>query len=101
VDPAFFGTPRARSGTVKVGYLGWVTPRTDVAILEHIAVARPDWRLLIAAPATPQAHEILRGLCAHSNVVWKTDVQKATAAAFLADLDVCLMPHVESPYSTS
>jgi glycosyltransferase involved in cell wall biosynthesis len=101
VDPAFFGTPRAPSGTVKVGYLGWVTPRTDVAILEQIAAARPEWRMLIAAPATPQAREILRGLCARPNVVWKTDVVKSTAPDFLADLDVCLMPHVESPYSTS
>ena len=101
VDPAFFGTPRASSGTVTVGYLGWVTQRTDVSILEHIAASRPEWRMLIAAPATPQAREILRGLCARPNVVWKTDVQKATAPDFLAGLDVCLMPHVDSPYSTS
>jgi glycosyltransferase involved in cell wall biosynthesis len=101
VDPAFFGTPRAPSRTVKVGYLGWVTPRTDVAIIEHIAAARPDWQMLIAAPATPQAQEKLRGLGARRNVVWKTDVDKTTAPGFLAGLDVCLMPHIDSPYSSS
>src|SRR5207244_2194235 len=60
VDPAFFGTPCVRSGTVKVGYLGWVTKRTDVAILEHIAAAKPECQVLGAAPGTVQAREHLR-----------------------------------------
>jgi glycosyltransferase involved in cell wall biosynthesis len=101
VDPAFFGAPRARSGAIKVGYLGWVTPRTDVAILEHVADARPDWQMLIAAPPTPQARERLTALTERRNVVWLTNVERPTAPAFLAGLDVCLMPHVESPYSMS
>jgi glycosyltransferase involved in cell wall biosynthesis len=101
VDPVFFGIPREQSGTVKLGYLGWVTQRTDVAILEHIAAARPDWQLLIAAPATVQARERLRTLSARRNVVWMNDVDHAAAPDFLASLDVCLMPHVESAYSKS
>jgi glycosyltransferase involved in cell wall biosynthesis len=101
VDPAFFGTTRIRSSTVKIGYLGWVTMRTNLAILEHITAARPDWQMLIAAPATPQARERMRSLVERRNVVWMTDVGKATAPKFLASLDVCLMPHVESPYSDS
>jgi glycosyltransferase involved in cell wall biosynthesis len=101
VDPAFFGTPGARSDTVKVGYLGWVTNRTDVAILDHVAAARPEWQVLIAAPDTPQARERLRTLAARRNVVWRTEVEQRTAPAFLANLDVCLMPHVESAYSKS
>lgn len=101
VDPAFFGTPCARRGAVKVGYLGWVTTRTDVAILEHIAAARPEWQVLIAAPAFPYSRDRLQTLSARRNVVWLTDVEKATAPDFLARLDVCLMPHVESAYSKS
>ena len=101
VDPAFFGTPCVRSGTVKVGYLGWVTKRTDVAILEHIAAAKPEWQVLIAAPATLQARDSLRTLSARRNVVWMTDVEQATAPSFLASLDICLMPHVECAYSKS
>jgi glycosyltransferase involved in cell wall biosynthesis len=101
VDPAFFGTPRVQSGTVKIGYLGWITERTDVAILEHIAAARPEWQVLIAAPATFQARDRLRTLSARRNVVWMTDVEQATAPSFLASLDVCLMPHVECAYSKS
>jgi glycosyltransferase involved in cell wall biosynthesis len=101
VDPAFFGTPRVRSGAVRVGYLGWVTMRTDVAILEHVAAARPEWQLVIAAPGTSQARDRLRTLVARRNVVWMTGVEKATAPDFLASLDVCLMPHVESAYSKS
>jgi glycosyltransferase involved in cell wall biosynthesis len=101
VDPTFFGTPRVRPGAVRVGYLGWVTMRTDVAILEHVAAARPEWQLVIAAPATPQARDRLRSLVARRNVVWLTDVEKAKAPDFLASLDVCLMPHVESAYSNS
>lgn len=101
VDPGFFGTPRVRSGTVKVGYLGWITERTDVAILEHIAAARPEWQMLIAAPATSQARDRLRALSERRNVVWMTDVEHASAPTFLANLDVCMMPHVECAYSKS
>jgi glycosyltransferase involved in cell wall biosynthesis len=101
VDPAFFGTPRARSCAVRIGYLGWVTMRTDIAILEHVAAARPEWQLVIAAPATSQARDRLRTLVARRNVVWMTGVEKATAPDFLASLDVCLMPHLESAYSKS
>jgi len=101
VDPAFFGAPRVRSGTVRVGYLGWITERTDVPILEHIAAARPEWQMLIAAPATLQAREKLRVLSARRNVIWMTDVEQATAPGFLASLDVCLMPHLDCAYSKS
>jgi glycosyltransferase involved in cell wall biosynthesis len=101
VDPAFFGTPRFPSSTVRVGYLGWVTERTDVGILEHIAAARPQWQLLIASPATPRACELLRAIRHRRNVVWRTDVDRNTAPDFLASLDVCLMPHANSPYSES
>ena len=101
VDPAFFGEPRVRSGTVRVGYLGWITERTDVPILEHIAAARPEWQMLIAAPATLQAREKLRVLSARRNVIWMTDVEQATAPSFLASLDVCLMPHLDCAYSKS
>jgi glycosyltransferase involved in cell wall biosynthesis len=101
VDPVFFGTPRVRSGTVNVGYLGWITERTDVRVLEHIAAARPDWQMRIAAPATVQARHRLRTLSARRNVVWTTDVERASAPRFLANLDVCLMPHVDCAYSKS
>jgi glycosyltransferase involved in cell wall biosynthesis len=101
VDPAFFGTPRIRTGTVNVGYLGWITERTDVGILEHIAAARPDWQMRIAAPATVQARHRLRALTARRNVAWTADVERASAPDFLASLDVCLMPHLDSAYSKS
>jgi len=101
VDPIFFGGPRVRSAAVKVGYLGWVTERTDVAILEYIAAAKPEWQLFVAAPATPQARDRLRNLRAFRNVVWMSDVERDAAPAFLAGLDVCLMPHLNGPYSES
>ena len=101
VDPAFFGTPRAPSGSVRIGYLGWITERTDVSILETIAAARPEWQMLIAAPDTPQARIRLRGMSAYGNVAWLSHVEHKSAPAFLADLDVCLMPHIDCAYSQS
>jgi glycosyltransferase involved in cell wall biosynthesis len=101
VDPAFFGKPRRAGSSINVGYLGWISERTDVSILEHIARAKPEWQIHIAAPETPEATSRLSTLSGLANVLWQKDVDQSAAPAFLAKLDVCVMPHVDNPYSRS
>jgi glycosyltransferase involved in cell wall biosynthesis len=101
VAPSFFGKPRLCRSNPVLAYLGWVTERTDVAILEHLADYRQDWRIHLAAPDNEEAHRYLNKLLRRPNVSWFRDLPQWQAPEFLSEADICLMPHQDTRYSRS
>lgn len=101
VDPVFFDVNRRRTKAIRLAYLGWVTERTDVALLEQVADANQNWQLQIAAPDHPASRERLRALMTRPNVTWIRDLPYAQAPGFLGSADIGLIPHLDTPYSRS
>lgn len=101
VDPAFFGAARLCGAKPRIAYLGWVTERTDVSILQHLADHRKDWEVVVAAPDNPKARHYLGALLDRPNVRWVRDLPNSMAPQFLSEADVCVMPHFDTLYSRS
>lgn len=73
-------------------YLSQITERLDVALLAEVALARPDWTIVLAGPVVCQA-SLLDPVCGLDNVILAGALPYAEAAALTAQADVCLLPH--------
>jgi hypothetical protein len=106
VDEAFIATPsvpprRATGGRPRLGYVGFIMERTDLALLRAVAARRPDWELVLVGPEYPTGYVKASGVLDLPNVRWLGELPNAEIPAFLQSLDVCLMPHVDNAYSRS
>lgn len=103
VDAAFIGLPsslpcRDGSSRPRLGYVGWITERTDLTLVEQLARARPQYDIVLAGPDKVGGFAGLLGL---PNVQWIGQVPYAELPQLLASFDVCLIPHKDTPYSRS
>jgi glycosyltransferase involved in cell wall biosynthesis len=106
VDECFLATPsdlphRAMGARPRLGYLGFIMARTDLALLAGVAAQRPDWDVVLVGPEYPPGQLRESGLLALENVRWLGEVPNREAPAFLQSLDVCLIPHRDNKYSRS
>ena len=107
VDEIFIGTPSSLpcledKSTPRLGYVGWISKRTDLELLESVAKAHPEWLVLIAGP---QDGGMLAmedsALVKLPNVEYLGPLPYNEVPHFLQTLDVCLIPHRDTPYSRS
>lgn len=104
LDPAFLGTPTGfpcrRSGTrPRLGYVGWITQRTDLDLLRFIAGSRPDCDLVLAGPIDVPVQDFANLLL--PNVRYEGVVPYSRMPEYLRSLDVCLIAHRDTLYSRS
>jgi len=79
-------TPKPRP---RLGYFGVIDERLDLALLDTIARARPDWHLMMVGPVTKIDPEQLPG---HPNIHYFGQRRYEELPGFLAGWDVCLLP---------
>ena len=106
-DPAAFRPPnpdapahplmRRRPALV---YLSQITERLDVELLRAVALARPDWTVVLVGPIVCRESALapLHGL---ANVILAGPLPYQEAAALVAQADVCLLPHREDALTAS
>jgi len=105
VDASFIGEPsilpfRENDVAPRLGYVGWLTERADLSLLEYVARKRPEWSILIAGPQ--RGHIVEEStLVTLPNVSYLGPLPYNEVAGFLQTLDVCLIPHRDTPYSKS
>ena len=103
VDEAFIGEPSNAPYLVgaspRIGYVGTISQRTDVDLLEYVARNRPEWSLLIAGRQERSLNEC--GLLELPNVKYLEFIPYADLPNFLKGLDVCLIPHKNTEYCKS
>ena len=92
---------RAMGARPRLGYLGFIMERTDLALLAAVAAQRPEWDVVLVGPEYPRGYVRESGLLALENVRWLGEVPNRDAPAFLQSLDVCLIPHRDTAYSRS
>jgi glycosyltransferase involved in cell wall biosynthesis len=70
-----------------MGALDW---RIDQTLLAQVAIARPDWHLILAGPVSAAVIEPLKTL---ANVHWLGGIPPARARAVIANCQVTLIPY--------
>jgi glycosyltransferase involved in cell wall biosynthesis len=105
VNSRFIGKPstfpyRENNAKPRVGYVGWITERTDLNLLEYVARENPQWTLMIAGPQYKKNLE-MKDLLKLKNVRYSEYIPHKDVPAFIRSLDVCLIPHRDTPYSRS
>lgn len=85
----------------RLGYLGWITQRTDLNLLAYLAKERPSYDIIIAGPHENGINLVESGLAQLPNVHIEKAVPYRSVPGFLATLDICLIPHKDTPYSRS
>ena len=90
-DPSAESHPLAGKRPMLV-YLSQITERLDTSLVAFLAMARPQWSIVLAGPVvcSPSVLDPLRGL---ENVTLAGPLPYGEAAAFTAQADVCLLPH--------
>ena len=78
------GTARPR-----LGYMGVIDHRLDLALLAHVADAHPEWSLVMAGPV---ARTDVRALPRRPNILWLGPQPYERLPHLLAGWDLCLMP---------
>jgi len=106
LDEKFIADPsslpwRKGKGRPRLGYIGWITQRTDLDLLLFVAKNRPDYDIIIAGPLENGIDLGKSGLPEIPNVYLEGSIPYLEVPEFLTSLDVCLIPHKDSPYSRS
>jgi glycosyltransferase involved in cell wall biosynthesis len=102
VDTKFISSPTplpcvASGSRPRVGYVGWISERTDLELLRHIAICRPEYDVILAGPSECNLNDLLE----LSNVHWLGAVPYENVPTFIKSLDACLIPHSDTPYCRS
>jgi len=103
VDKSFISppskTPRAINSTIKLGYIGTLSDRTDFDLLEYLAKNRPDWHFIIAGKSELPLEEL--SFLKLPNVEYKGLLPYQSLPALMYSFDVCLIPHRNTTYCKS
>ena len=98
VDVAYFAQARehqpepadqARIAHPRLGYYGVIDERIDLALIDQIAAARPDWQLVMVGLVVKLAAS---DLPSRPNIHWLGQKTYAELPAYMAGWDAALMP---------
>jgi glycosyltransferase involved in cell wall biosynthesis len=104
VDKVFIGEPsglpwRTKGGKPRLGYIGTISQRTDIDLLEYVAKQRPDWTLILAGKTEISLEG--RNLLKLPNVRYLGMFPYENLPCLLKSFDVCLIPHRNTDYCKS
>lgn len=98
----------AATGKPVVGCLGSITPRTDFALIDRLAAARPDWQFVLVGAAGAMFRELDSDLAAtgtdldeRENVHRLPACSPADVGSVVAAFDVAWVPYVWSEFNES
>lgn len=106
IDEMFIKSPSnmpCRNGGARprLGYVGWITQRTDLNLLAFIAKERPGYDIIIVGPHENVINMEEFGLTQLKNVYIENAIPYNIVPEFLTTIDVCLIPHRDTLYSRS
>jgi glycosyltransferase involved in cell wall biosynthesis len=103
VDEAFIGEPSSlpylSGASPRLGYVGTISQRTDIRLMEYVARSRPEWSVLIVGRQELPLNE--HGLLDLPNVQYLEIIPYQELPKSLKSLDVCLIPHKNTDYCKS
>jgi glycosyltransferase involved in cell wall biosynthesis len=101
-DPSTARPGMRRPEEIVVGFAGnFLHSKVDFDLLRAIALARPEWTLLLVGPSRDETAAALEQLVALENVRWVGAVGYAELPQYVAGFDVGLIPYLENDYTRS
>lgn len=98
MDPRLDVPPEIRAIPFpRIGYLGNLESRVDYALIERVALARPDWSFVLVGPSEGFWREKLAILSKLANVYVLGKRPPDAAPAILKGFDAAIIPFVRSP----
>ena len=82
-----------------LGYVGNLSSRIDIELLEHVALARPEWQLVLLG-STHMSRSVLR-LRRHGNVHFLGVRPYHEVRKYISAFDVAMVPHADTPLTQS
>lgn len=82
-----------------IGYVGNLSSRIDIALLEHLAVTRPDWNLVLIGSA--HAGRDVLATARHRNVSILGPRRHDDARRYVRAFDVAIIPHLDNEMTRS
>ena len=83
-----------------LGFAGnFVALKVDFGLIENVALARPEWTLLLVGPVRPESAAALASLTRLPNVKWVGLKPYAELPAYVAAFDIALIPYVANDYT--
>lgn len=104
VSDDFIATPTKLPSKVaktrpRLGYIGFITERTDINLMCHIAKKCPEFDLIVAGPDEGIISN--SELLSYNNVNYLGPVSQEKVIELIQTFDVCIIPHIDSTYSQS
>lgn len=104
VDQIFISSPSKLPYIInktrpRLGYVGWISQRTDIKLLDFAARTRPGYDLIIAGPQEENLNKY--GTLDLPNVTYEGIIPYKDVPKFLSTIDVCLIPHKDTLYCKS
>jgi UDP-galactopyranose mutase len=78
----------------RLGFIGVVDERMDLALVEAVARARPDWQLVMVGPVVKISPDSLPRL---PNIHWLGGKRYPELPSYLAGWDVAMLPFARTP----
>ena len=82
-----------------IGYVGNLSSRLDISLIEHVAAMRPRWNIVLIG-STHAGHEVLR-LDLLPNVLMLGPRCHHDARRFIRAFDVAIIPHLDNEMTRS
>jgi glycosyltransferase involved in cell wall biosynthesis len=82
-----------------IGYVGNLSSRIDIALLERVVTSHPEWNLVLVG-STHAGQDVLQ-LAQYSNVRFLGPRRHADAKRYIDAFDVAIIPHVDNAMTRS
>jgi glycosyltransferase involved in cell wall biosynthesis len=89
----------ARLGGPIIGYVGNLSARIDVDLLDHVARSQPTWNIVLIG-STHAGQDALQ-LARHPNVLFLGPRRHVDAKRYIAAFDVAIIPHLDNVMTRS
>ena len=79
----------------RIGYVGVINYRIDVALVKHVALKHPDWSIIMIGPIEGDSQIVsnLKNLESIENIHFLGHREDEELPAYLKALDVCIIPY--------
>lgn len=82
-----------------IGYVGNLSSRIDIGLIDHLAVSRPAWNIVLIG-SNHAGQEIL-SLARHQNVRFLGPKPSREAKRYICAFDVAMIPHLDNEMTRS
>jgi hypothetical protein len=80
-----------------IGYVGNMSSRIDVPLIDHLAVSRPAWNIVLIGAARQEVLHVAR----HPNVTILGPRRHEDAKRYIQSFDVAMIPHLDNAMTRS